>query len=90
MLNERPLINPTSSIPNVNICTLIMIKFLQKDTTDFDINNVEKIVQAADEAGVVWDFRKELGVSEEDIKALRGECNSRTKKVDWEKEASWK
>ncbi|TVY32895.1 hypothetical protein LSUB1_G007488 [Lachnellula subtilissima] len=89
MLNEHSLINPTSAVPSVNICTLIMIKFFQKDTVDFAIKNVEKIVQAADEAGVVWDFRKELGVSEEDIKALRVKCKQGAKKVDWKKEASW-
>jgi hypothetical protein len=87
LLSEHSLIAPASAVPNANICTLIMLRFLTKDATEVGhrIQSVEKIVQAADKAGLVWDFRKEIGVKEEDVKALRKKA---LRNSDWKKEVS--
>lgn len=87
LLSEHSLIAPASAVPNANIYTLIMLRFLTKDATEVGhrIQSVEKIVQAADKAGLVWDFRKEIGVKEEDVKALRKKA---LRNFDWKKEVN--
>jgi len=85
---RHSLIAPDSAVPNANECTLIMLRFLQKDATEVGhrIRSIEKIVQAADKPGLVSDFRKEIGVKEEDVKALR---ERPAKNVDYKKEVSF-
>ncbi|KAK0103968.1 hypothetical protein ONS96_005073 [Cadophora gregata f. sp. sojae] len=86
LLAEHSLIAPDSAIPNVNIFTLIVTEFLSKDAGDFRIKNVEKIVQAADEAGMVWIFPKGIKFGEEDVQKLRESCEARSKTPDWKRE----
>ncbi|KAI9054387.1 hypothetical protein LZ554_001549 [Drepanopeziza brunnea f. sp. 'monogermtubi'] len=84
---EHSLAGPDSPLPNVSICVLLMIKFLQRDAADFGIEGVEQIVWAADRAGVVWDFRREIGVTEEKVGELRLMIEDEApEERDWKKE----
>ncbi|KAL2071214.1 hypothetical protein VTL71DRAFT_12449 [Oculimacula yallundae] len=71
ILSEHSLIGPDSAVPNANIFTLIMIKFLKKDVKDFGIENM---------------FPRRIKIGEDDIQKLRDSCDARSKTPDWKKE----
>ncbi|KAH7306075.1 hypothetical protein BKA65DRAFT_559922 [Rhexocercosporidium sp. MPI-PUGE-AT-0058] len=86
VLGEHSLINPSTSVLNATVCTLLMINSLKNVATDSEVERIEQIVRAADESGLVWDFHKETNITKEMIQGLRDGIKPRAEKPDWKKE----
>jgi hypothetical protein len=59
---------------NINILTLILLEVLKVTCADYDIEDIENIVQAADLAGVKLVPQDGVKISEDDIEQWRLLC----------------
>jgi hypothetical protein len=73
MLSEHDLFKPNSDIKNLNILCLMLLDFLAEEATDLDSEWGCEVVRLCDEAGIELekDVRKQLSVTEEQLKDLR-------------------
>ncbi|EPE32441.1 hypothetical protein GLAREA_07574 [Glarea lozoyensis ATCC 20868] len=94
VLSEHDLVKKENTPAfNINTMTLLLLEFYKDPAADFDTENVEDIVLAADLAGVKLVPRVDINISQEDIENWRkkGQVNEDGfDEKEWRSKWDWK